>query len=1758
MNAHVLRASKTFSPRGRSVLGLPDDVEESYALLEDRGSAQSTASGAAEQWNEREEEIYWSNKQLVWTSARGVSTRFSFEGKILDVCWSRFRPLPGVQDSRGKRREWWLCTLCADGTLYAYSEGGEELEVVVPMNSLRVWTMPFGGLLLQRKDAPFLEYLPHPLDELESVQVGVLDMHDGQTGASRAASIVWCDATFPLMVSFDQGQKQHHLWQITYTMPDILHPGKVHGPTLHLQPIWSSPTRSDAFPAVDVFLCENLEKETILCLMLEERETLYMLHVGNSEINPQNWHVLSTGQMRAKSATSLYSSRQQPLRDLLVIDQLGNLCLYIGDRLLCTCRLNGNIPGENCREANNRHLQEMKDSSGNSEEGVLGESRQYNVTQDDCLTKVELLRIEDGVGYKATLVDKGGTRYRCEFTRFAANSPLCSMSLEMLFAVLTRDKYFDFWKNFVGRIAHSTHKHWEIFCALVVHWLQGTETPPKGNHAAKPVGSPWDRLLASDFHRAHVGLYKHILPLPPPKTQEDYLPSQGMIRFASEGRSILEGLHALYEDCKMDMLQWDLCKPIAKFCQRLALLLAEAEYVEYYARELDDCTLPRCRRLRDRNYLFPADLHKALMLMFCRGGEDAAIKHIPPLLQATPPACIHWSRDILFFFDILHREGAGGHERLLVEMINRKWGLAELERLPPGIAIPLHEAVRYCRASPPSDRPAAAYALACREDLAAMASLASGEWNSFEAILHALPSSLSFLSANSQEHCAKVLKDFSLGSESQKVQTHADKKQHDNGTEDLLQGVFLRRFPNDIRLMEVCKLLTSADPRPITLKENHLSASGDPEIVAAQQTKLWTMASRTTSLPIGRGALTLATCRNRHFDLGGTLPVPELCLSGTLPHQRGAIVALDFSSMGGSTSELVQQYLAWPEFHNGVAAGLRLCSHSGRLTRSWIEYNRPKTETSSHAGLMLALGLQGHLRSLTTSDIFLYLSMEHELTTIGMLVGLGAAHRGTMDEHISKVLFLHVPSQHPTGYPELELSSHVQAAAILSAGLLYEGSCQRLVSGIFLEEIGRKASESSEPMRPAVSGGSQESYALAAGFALGLVLLGKGRAAHNVADLHIEDRLLHFINGGADIPAWLNDGSEQGSRAGQKAFKEVLPDESKAASTAGSATGATAVQANGLVMDGGLVNTHVTAPASMMALALIFLKTNDKAMAAQFQVPSTLFSMDYVRPDFVLLRVLTRSLIMWDGVHPAMSWVDAQMPPLLEHVLDDEIKLPEGIEHHTVDVEQLALMHINIRAGAALSIGIRFAGTSDKSAYSVLNELVIQMSQLRKSAAAVAPLPGSVNLSSPPGERLDKASIEACLDACALGLALVMAGTGDLSTLQILRQLYRRLEAGASNLVYGSHMALSMAIGFLFMGGGTHTFGTSNQAIAALLISLFPVFPQDTTDNRCHLQALRHLYVLAAEQRCVEAVDVDTQQPVFVPVEIGYKCWDGNVACRKEVAPFLLPEHNTISYVKVCGPRYWEQALVAGASPSVPGTLLGALYRHGKVFVKRRVEVLPYSVDPEGSGSKLSTMLEKSNSEDTLELVRLFATDPSVCTFAEELCKGDGVVPQFHRRVLHECICEEKLSALSLYVFFFSMFRPDGGLAYSYRHMQVPAATLLWSLRFALAYYDRRHGHGPQLVHSSFLRSLWQHVEGTFLHRGFETPGVGALARYIDGEALSDMPLFGAYLQVCEIPNASQVHMCPRGAPLLSLAAHLPHVDGEALVRLARATSGVG
>lgn len=52
-------------------------------------------------------------------------------------------------------------------------------------------------------------------------------------------------------------------------------------------------------------------------------------------------------------------------------------------------------------------------------------------------------------------------------------------------------------------------------------------------------------------------------------------------------------------------------------------------------------------------------------------------------------------------------------------------------------------------------------------------------------------------------------------------------------------------------------------------------------------------------------------------------------------------------------------------------------------------------------------------------------------------------------------------------------------------------------------------------------------------------------------------------------------------------------------------------------MEGDALNLVVTSPAATLALALMFLKTNDAAIAGYFFIPDSAYALDLVRPDQV-------------------------------------------------------------------------------------------------------------------------------------------------------------------------------------------------------------------------------------------------------------------------------------------------------------------------------------------------------------------------------------------------------------------------------------------------------------------------------------------------------------------------------------------------------------
>ena len=72
-----------------------------------------------------------------------------------------------------------------------------------------------------------------------------------------------------------------------------------------------------------------------------------------------------------------------------------------------------------------------------------------------------------------------------------------------------------------------------------------------------------------------------------------------------------------------------------------------------------------------------------------------------------------------------------------------------------------------------------------------------------------------------------------------------------------------------------------------------------------------------------------------------------------------------------------------------------------------------------------------------------------------------------------------------------------------------------------------------------------------------------------------------------------------------------------------------------------MVNVHITSQGALIALALIHLKSNNRGIAEALSMPQTFYSLESVRPAFLLLKVLCKNLIMWEGIESSKEWIES-------------------------------------------------------------------------------------------------------------------------------------------------------------------------------------------------------------------------------------------------------------------------------------------------------------------------------------------------------------------------------------------------------------------------------------------------------------------------------------------------------------------------------------
>ncbi|XP_061351686.1 anaphase-promoting complex subunit 1 [Gastrolobium bilobum] len=1605
----------------------PDTVTDKYdyflfdpEIARDRDAEDNCHDIASALNNRGDHELFIRGNRIIWSTGARVFKRFTLRSPIVKVCWCRL----------GHTAEALLCILQID-CLTIYNTSGEVGSVPLPRTIASIWPFPFGLLLQQDVEAnvpsrvPFSSTSPllstrdmllsasnhiqkgegallsshlilmDPLDEQRPIFIeerGKLNMmkeYDEKT--------IWTSDQVPLMASYNKGKMQHSLWvaEIINSNFDGAASGLLNVDPMGVLPkhlsfrrIWQGKGAQTA--ACKVFMATDDDAAPVVCFLHPEQRKLLSVRLQSVEINNEivfevkpdmSWVTAAVAASPVAATCPRVKVGLLPYSDIMVLAPENVLLLYSGKQCLCRYVLPSCLNKDHVL-----HDLELPETSHSNDLKITG--------------------LADAVEGRVNVIVNNKQMFRCTLPQ----SPSSLLAKDCITA-LAEGLGSSFYRHFLGLLwkhddpAHlseadsSVVSEWGSFCSVIMKICRNNIISQKCFGSVPH--SAWNFLTSSKFHNnfCKVNSMFGISCAVPLDQRESSFPRSFMDGTECSEKPFytelliesLESLHALYESLKMDSLRKRDLELLATLLCNIAEFLGEDNYMDHYIRDFPGL----CKKFRMSGTAISLKISPSLFRWLedslQHGCSYANMSDLPSLVRKDGSSVVSLARKIVCFYSILSGAkllgkklssgvycniATGSHsskeELTVLAMVGERFGLQQLDSLPSGVSLPLRHALDKSRDSPPNDWPASAYVLLGRQDLAMSTLVRECKHREIKT-----PTNVNVISMSTPYmlnlHPVTISSTISdaIGLEGTKFEdTDSVDGSMTDGMEHIFNSSTQLRYGRDLRLNEVRRLLCSSRPVAIQTSANHSASDQD-----LQQAQLWHLAQRTTSLPLGRGAFTLATI---YTLLTEAVTVPKLVLAGRLPAQQNATVNLDPNIRN------IQELRSWPEFHNAVAAGLRLAPLQGRMSRTWIVYNKPEEPNSVHAGLLLALGLHGYLCVLSITDIYQYFSQEHESTTVGVMLGLAASYRGTMQPAISKCLFVHIPFRHPFSYPDLEVPTLLQSAALMAVGILYEGSAHpQTLQG----EIGRRCGGDNVHER--------EGHAVSAGFALGLVALGRGEDTLGFIDTFV-DRLFLYIGGKVHN-----------------------------------------------MMDGITVNIDVTAPGATIALALMFLKTESEAIVSRLSIPNTCFDLQYVRPDFIMLRVIARNLIMWSRVHPSKDWVWSQIPEIVRfHV---ERLGGDGYDIDDLDAEAFMQAYVNIVAGACISLGLVFAGTRNENAQELLYEFAIYFLNEIKP---VSPTSGKVF---PKGlsRYIDRGTLETCLHLIVLSLSVVpvMAGSGHLQTFRLLRFLRSRNCADGQSS-YGIQMAVSLSIGFLFLGGGMRTFSTNNSSIAALLITLYPRLPTGPNDNRCHLQAFRHLYVLATEARWIQTVDVDTGLPVYAPLEVTVRETEHYAESSFcEVTPCLLPERAIVSLIlktiRVCGPRYWPQ-VIDFAPEDKPWWNFGDKnnpFNSGILYIKRKVGACSYVDDPIGCQSLLSRAMHKvfgltslkaydaithiqsgSGSITVDQLVGTFSSDPSLIAFAQLCCdpswynRSDVDFKEFCLQVLFECVSKDRPGLLQVYL----------------------------------------------------------------------------------------------------------------------------------------------
>ncbi|AGO13172.1 AaceriAFR021Wp [[Ashbya] aceris (nom. inval.)] len=638
---------------------------------------------------------------------------------------------------------------------------------------------------------------------------------------------------------------------------------------------------------------------------------------------------------------------------------------------------------------------------------------------------------------------------------------------------------------------------------------------------------------------------------------------------------------------------------------------------------------------------------------------------------------------------------------------------------------------------------------------------------------------------------------------------------------------------------------------------------------------------------------------------------------------------MDGSKLSLSKDKFPEDFLKWAEFHRGVARGLSISKSVANVTSSWINYNRPPWLDAQYGGFLLGLGLNGHLKVLEEWQLYNFLSPKHTHISIGLLLGICASMKSTMDLTLTKVLSVHIVALLPPGSSNLNIHHRVQTSGLIGVGLLYQSSQHRRMSDLLYSQITSFVAINDEQV-------PDEGYRLAAGIALGLVNMGTGsKGISSRGDVEGDEQMMDYEvdDLAPSIPETFNVKNASGYIdpdivEGLLKLVTTVHDVEESWMPDNSQLGAT------------------------VSLLLMFLKSNCAVVAEKLSATGDDTKRGetwYIKPELFMYREWASNMVMWDNIQGNINWVIA--------ALDDVGQPPQEI-----DSDMLPTYYII--AGRVLSVGIKFASTNDIELRDGLFAILDQFLPFYQYA-----------LGNTVDEQLMYKGISMLINVLIISLSLIMCGSGDVETFKRIRYLHNIVHGKGSYIYeihkqnpsngddidsgispehsgrvidpllqveeitnptnnvtldegsdsdgansahhlrdnenhYGKYMATSLSLGFLFLGLGRYAIKTTDlDSLSYLIISVLPTFMPPY-----YLQETKYLWCMSVDTRVLILKNSDTEElcedvPLEIVVKSSKKDRNSGVIVHSCVSPCLLPPLDTIQSIKIDDPAYYPLVL---------------------------------------------------------------------------------------------------------------------------------------------------------------------------------------------------------------------------------------------------------